>query len=98
MFLVVRDRKKSNKNNNVNKDIVVNPRDKKIALIIVLSTMLIYYIIGYIFKTDILNAITLRKNGVNFSFIGIVLLFITSIVVGNIIDFTRKSRERNQNQ
>jgi uncharacterized membrane protein (DUF485 family) len=80
------------------KDIVANPRDKKVALIIVLSTMLIYYIIGYIFKTDILNAITLRKNGVNFSFIGIVLLFITSIVIGNIIDFIRKSRERKQNQ
>ena len=98
MFLVVRDRKNSKKNNDFNKGIPINPRDKKIALIIVLCTMLIYYIIGHIFKTDILNAITLRKNGVTFSFIGIILLFITSIVIGNIVDSIRKNIERKQNQ
>lgn len=90
MFLVVKDRKNSNKNHNINKRVVANSRDKKIALIIVSFTMLIYKIIGYIFKTDIFNFITYRKNGFSVSFIGLVLLFFTSIVIGNIIDILGK--------
>lgn len=93
MFLIVRDRRNSIKNKDINERIVVNAKDKKLAFIIVLCTMLIYYIIGYIFKTDIFNAITLRKNGVSFSFIGMILLFITSLLIGYIVDIIRKKRE-----
>lgn len=93
MFLIVRDRRNSIKNKDANKRIAVNPRDKKIALLIVLCTMLIYYIIGYIFKADIFNVITLRKNGVSFSFIGMILLFITSLSIGYIVDIIRRKRE-----
>jgi len=96
--LIVRDKRNSKKNKEVNEIIAVNPRDKKIALLIVLCTMLIYYFIGYIFNTDIVNAIALRKNGVSFSFIGMILLLITSLFIGYIIDIIRKHSERNQNQ
>jgi len=83
MFLLVKDRKNSKKNTTDNKDIIISKKDKKIALIIVLSTMFIYYIIGYIFKTDILNPIT---------------LIITVLIIGKIIDFISKSKEMKQNQ
>lgn len=62
-----------------------------IYIIFIMLTMLLYYIIGYIVKTDILNAITLRKSGV--SFIGVILLFVTSMMITYIVEFIKKDRE-----
>ena len=83
---------KDGRNSQRNKNIKFNPKDKKIALLIVLGIMFFYYIIGYIFKTDILNAITLRRNGVSFSFLGMILLIATSLLVVYIIEVIRKHR------
>jgi|GEM_PF-2725103 len=91
MFLIVRDKKNSKK---IGKSIEPNKSDKKVALLIILCTMLMYYIIGYIFNTDILNFITFRKNGVSFSFIGMGLLLITSLFIGYIIGKKFRSSDK----
>lgn len=98
MFLILKDSKNSKGNRAVNKEITTNKKYKKIARIIVPCTMLIYYIIGRIFKNDIFNAITVTDNGCSISFIGIILVFITSIAILFIYDFIRKRREEKENQ
>lgn len=92
MYLVVRDRKYPKISKEVNKIIAVSSEDKKLAIIILLCTYFVYYLIGYLFKTDMLNAFTLRKSGFSISFIGIPLLIVTSVLVGKIIDVIRKNR------
>lgn len=69
-----------------NKNTFVNPRDKKLVIVIVLSIYILYYLIGWLLKTDMLNPVTIRTNGATFSFVGIILLTITSLLVGYIID------------
>lgn len=98
MYLVVRDRKYPKISKEVNKKIAVSSKDKKLAIIILISTYYIYYLIGYLLKTDMLNAFTLRKSGVSISFIGILLLLITSVLVGKIIDVIRKKMDKRKNQ
>lgn len=94
MFLLVRDKRYLKKNKADNEKILITFKDKKIAILIILCTMLIYYIIGCIFKTDIFNVITVRKNGASVSFIGIILVLITSMMIGFMIDAIRKKREK----
>ena len=89
-LLLVKDRKKLKKNKGINN---ITPKDKKIAILIVLSTILLYYILGYIFKTDILNFITFRKHGVTYSFIGLLLLVSTSLFIVYIIEVIKKSKK-----
>ena len=96
MFLLVKDRNTYKKNKDSTKNILLNPNDKKIAFLIVICIMLFYYIMGYIFKTDILNPITFRKNGVTFSFIGVILLFISSILITFVIEFIKKKKIQNK--
>lgn len=96
MFLVIKDKRNSYKNKDSNKNKAVNPIDKKIALLIVLCTMFMYYIIGYLFKTDILNAITFRKNGVSYSFIGVILLIVTTLIIGYVIEKIKINKERRE--
>lgn len=84
MFLIVKDKKGSKKNEKMNKG------NKKTALLIVLCTMLAYYLIGYILNTDVLNVFTLKENGISFSFIGMILLFITYIALRCVIDIIKK--------
>lgn len=91
MFLIVRDKKNARR---ISKSIEPNKADRKVALLIILCTMLMYYVIGYIFNTDILNFITFRKNGVSFSFIGMGLLLITSLFIGYIINYIEKNSKR----
>ena len=98
MFLLVKDKKYYKKNKDDNENVSINSKDKKIAFLIVIGTMLFYYIIGYIFKTDILNAITLRKNGVTFSFLGVFLLFITSILTSFLVEPIKKNRNKIQDK
>lgn len=89
-FLLAKDRKNLKKYKNINN---INPKDKKLAILIVLSVIFLYYIIGHIFKTDILNFITFRKHGVTYSFIGLLLLIGTSLFIGYIIEVIMKKRK-----
>lgn len=84
--------RKSTKNRDIIKYIVNNPKDTRISISIVLCTIFAYYVLGYILKTDILNAVTIRKNGVSFSFIGIFLLIITSSIIGYIFNIIKSNK------
>lgn len=93
MYLVVRDRKYPKST----KKIPVSSEVKRRAIIILFCTYFVYYLIGYLFKTDILNAITFRKDGASISFIGIALLLITYVLVEKIIDAIRKKIDKRKN-
>lgn len=73
-------------------------KDKKLSLIIVLGVFVAYYVIGYIFKTDILNAITFRRHGFSISFVGIFLLLTTTILIAYIVEAARKYIEKRKNR
>lgn len=90
LFLLVRDNKNSRKNITASGNSV----DKKIALIILLTTMLVYYVLGWLFNADFINAITFRKNGVTFSLLGALLLIVTSLGVGYIVDAISKKSKK----
>lgn len=98
IVLLVRDRKYPKATKTGSKSIPVSPKDMKLAIIIVLCTYLAYYFIGYLLKTDALNAFTLHRNGISISFIGIFLLLVTSLLVGYIIDVIRKSADKKKNE
>jgi hypothetical protein len=68
----------------------INPLNKKMVFIILITVYFIYFIIGLIFKTDILNAVTFRRNGMSISFIGILLLIFTTLLIGYIIEIIGK--------
>lgn len=65
-------------------------KDKKIAIIIVLGTFSFYYVIGYLFNTDIFTAFTNHKNGMSISIIGITLIFSTSLLIAYITNIIKK--------
>jgi hypothetical protein len=94
IFLLVKDKRKRyfKNNNDINESISANSKNKKVSILIVLCTMLMYYIMGFIFKIDILNVITWRRNSFSISFIGLILLIITSLLIEFIIDVIKKSR------
>ncbi len=58
-----------------------------------LSTYGIYYFIGYLLNTDILNAITPHKNGFSVSFVGIFLLIGTSCFLVYVIENYWKNKK-----
>jgi Na+/H+-translocating membrane pyrophosphatase len=91
MYWIIKEKKHYKKHIDNNEKNLTN--DKRIGILIILSIIFIYYIIGYIFKTDILNVITLRKNGISISFVGIILVFITSVLVIFIINFTNNTKK-----
>ena len=93
MYLIVRDKRNSLRSKSGKESEQVALKDKKIALLIIVSTMLLYYVIGYFLKTDMLNAITPRRNGVTFSFIGVALLLITSLAISYIVEKFRKNKK-----
>jgi hypothetical protein len=53
-----------------------------------------YYFIGLLFDTDMFNAITVQENGFSVSFIGIILLVVTSTLGLKIIDKYRKRNNK----
>jgi uncharacterized membrane protein (DUF485 family) len=76
---------------------ILMSKDKKITIqmiVVMLSVYFSYYIIGYLLDTDMLNAITPRKGEVTFSFIGFVLLFVTTILVKLAIDTFKKRNKK----
>ena len=57
---------------------LLDSKVKKITIVTLLLSYSILYLIGYGFRTDMLNAITIRPNGMSISLVGVVLLgFIT---------------------
>lgn len=74
------------KKNDINRS-----KDKKIAFIITIGTFCFYYVMDYLFKTDVLSAVTFHKHGITISFIGIFLLFTTSLLIGYVTNTIRKS-------
>ena len=97
MYLVVRDMKYPKLPKEVTKKIPVSSKYKKVAIIIVLCTYLFYYLIGNLLKTDMPIAFTLNKNGSSISFIGLFLLFVTSVLVGHIFDAVKKKTHKKKN-
>lgn len=75
----------------------INPLNKKMVFIILITVYFIYFIIGLIFKTDILNAVTFRRNGMSISFIGILLLIFTTLLIGYIIEIIMKKISKTKN-
>jgi hypothetical protein len=61
--------------------------------VVLLVVYFMFYITGLIFNTDMLNAITPGENGFSVSFIGILLLLITSIVVLKIINKVQPKKQ-----
>jgi hypothetical protein len=67
-----------------------NSKDKLLAILIVLGIYFVYYVIGYLFNTEVLNAVTVRKHGMSISFVGIFMLFATSFFIVYLIKAFRK--------
>jgi hypothetical protein len=75
-----------------------NSKDMILAFLTLIGTYFVYYYIGYLLNTDVLNAVTYRKDGMTISFIGFFLLFITSVFVFYIIEVIRKYIDKRKNQ
>lgn len=54
-------------------------------VIIIVTVYLVFFSIGKLINTDILNAITFYKDGFTISFIGVILLLVTSNIIYFII-------------
>ncbi|MGE6489819.1 hypothetical protein [Paenisporosarcina sp. NPDC076898] len=62
-----------------------NKRLKILVFSVILGVYCVYYFIGYLFDTNILNAITFRKHGFSINIIGFVALVATSVLVLSLI-------------
>ncbi|VYU32817.1 hypothetical protein [Clostridium tertium] len=85
LVMIVKDNKLVNKRKEESKNNITK-KDKRSAYIIILSTIIGYYILSYLLDLDILNFITFRKNGSTFSFIGLILLIVTSLIISFIYE------------
>ena len=65
-----------------------------LSILVIFSVYFVYYFIGYLVNTDILNAITPHRNGFSISFYGIFLLFGTSLLVVYFIGKYREKRKK----
>ena len=95
MTLLIKDWKyaKINKEDNVK----INPKDKKLTIVIILFTQLVFYLIGRFLKTDKFNMITFYKDGINISFEAIFLVFFISKIVAYTIE-PFKNKDKNKEQ
>lgn len=57
-----------------------------LIIVVILVVYFMYYLIGLLFDTDMFNAVTLQENGFTISFIGIILLAVTSFFILKFID------------
>jgi hypothetical protein len=73
-------------------------KDMILGVLTFLGTYFFYYYIDYLFNTDVLNVVTIRKNGTTISFIGFFLFLITSVFVLYIIEIIRKYIEKRKKQ
>lgn len=94
IYLVVRDRKHPNITRDVNEKILVNSKADKLTIIIGICTCVMYSIIGYCLKTDMLIPVTVHKNGGSISFVGIILWVVTTLVIRFIIEIGKKIYKR----
>ena len=65
-----------------------------LLIVVMLVVYFMYYFTGLLFDTDIFNAITPQNNGFSVSFIGIILLVITSVLIIKFIEKYRKSTSK----
>lgn len=61
-----------------------------LLIVVMLGVYLMYYLVGILFDTEIFNAITLQDNGFSVSFIGVILLVVTSVLVTKFIPNIKK--------
>jgi hypothetical protein len=73
-------------------------KDIILGVLIFLGIYFFYYYIDHLFNTDVLNFITIRKDGTTFSFIGFFLFLITSVFVLYMIEVIRKYIDNRKNQ
>ena len=65
-----------------NKNISVNSNNTKLTIIIMVCINCICHVIDYLLNTDMISAVTYHKNGgMTFSFVGIFILIVASILV-----------------
>lgn len=69
--------------------------EKTIAYMLVLLITTVYYIIGYVLHIDILRVFVVQKDGFSISFIAIILVFITALIIGLITTCFQKRKLNN---
>lgn len=62
-------------------------------LVLLITT--VYYIIGYVLHIDILRVFVVQKDGFSISFIAIILVFITALIIGLITTYFQKRKLNN---
>ncbi|GGF22245.1 hypothetical protein GCM10010954_21350 [Halobacillus andaensis] len=62
----------------------------KIGILIVAATALVLYVIGALLNTDLFTPVTFRDGEFTISIIGIIVLFIISIIVGSVVTRQKK--------
>ena len=97
LFMIVRDKKSDNIRKNEELKNNITKKDKRVVYIIIFSTVVGYYILSYLLDLDILNFITFRENGITFSFVGLILLVGTSLIIGLIYEKLKNKRIENTN-
>lgn len=97
LFMIVRDKKSDNIRKNEELKNNITKKDKRVVYIIIFSTVVGYYILSYLLDLDILNFITFRENGITFSFVGLILLVGTSLIIGLIYEKLKNKRIENNN-
>ncbi|TGY41511.1 hypothetical protein E5347_12335 [Clostridium sartagoforme] len=97
LFMIVRDKKSDNIRKNEELKNNITKKDKRVVYIIIFSTVFGYYILSYLLDLDILNFITFRENGITFSFVGLILLVSTSLIIGLIYEKLKNKRIENNN-
>jgi hypothetical protein len=73
-------------------------KDKILGVLTFLGIYFFYDYLDYLFNTDILNAVTVRKHSTTISFIGFFLFIITSVFVLYMIEVIRKYIEKRKKQ
>lgn len=86
LFMIVRGNKSDNIRKNEELKNNITKKEKRVVYIIIFSTVVGYYILSYLLDLDILNFITFRENGITFSFVGLILLVGTSLIIGLIYE------------
>lgn len=70
--------------------------ERLIAYMLVLLITTIYYVIGYVFHIDILKVFVVHKDGFSIGFVAILLVFVTTFIVGLILMNLQKRKLNNE--
>jgi len=72
-----------------------NKRLKILVLVVIIGVYCIYYFMGYLFNSNILNAITFHRHGFTINIIGFEVLFATTVLV---LYFIQKYMNKRKNK